>query len=308
MAKKKPRKVQTKPAPRVLTAEDHEFIRQILADVDDDDPRLAYADWLEQQGDRYRAEFIRAQIDAARLGPRSPRRKKAAARAERLLKAHGDEWKFLPPTMDAGFGLYERGFPTQTGCELKSFPKEAAAIWQIAPVTRLDLYDLSAAPWDADFKDSWISPSSYAAVAAMPQLVHVRSLSVCECYIRAKHLKPLLASPHLTNLRELHLSINPLGDAGSRVVAEAPCTAGLTLLDLGEALVGNGGAEALAGSPYLSNLKTLSLYVNNIGEPGGRAIASSRTLANLEHLDLRANKLGNSEAALRRRFGERLGL
>jgi uncharacterized protein (TIGR02996 family) len=44
------------------------FIRAILASPDEDQPRLVYADWLEEQGDVVRAEFIRVQIELARMG------------------------------------------------------------------------------------------------------------------------------------------------------------------------------------------------------------------------------------------------
>ena len=40
----------------------------ILADPDDDTVRLAYADWLDENGQSERAEFIRVQIELARLG------------------------------------------------------------------------------------------------------------------------------------------------------------------------------------------------------------------------------------------------
>ena len=39
----------------------------IIAHPDDDTPRLIFADWLEEKGDSARAEFIRVQIDRARL-------------------------------------------------------------------------------------------------------------------------------------------------------------------------------------------------------------------------------------------------
>ena len=43
------------------------LLQDILANPDDDAPRLVYADWLEEHGEADRAEFIRAQIEAARL-------------------------------------------------------------------------------------------------------------------------------------------------------------------------------------------------------------------------------------------------
>jgi uncharacterized protein (TIGR02996 family) len=308
------KKARTKKGSRTLTPDDHDFIRQILASPDDDEPRLAYADWLEQQGDRDRAEFIRCQIAAARLKPDDAQWRPAVERANELLQAHQAEWETIPPELaEVGrvCGL-ERGFPTWARCRITDFPEDIAPhfprFWQVAPVTQLDLYDTNAAAAfeDEDFQESWIRVENYEALANMPQLVHVRTLSVCECAIRAKHLAPLLASPHLTSLRELLLTSNCLGDAGARVVAESPRVAGLTHLDLNTNEVGDQGAEALAQSPHLANLKTLVLAFNHIGEEGGRALASSPHLVNLDRLDLSGNRLDAAEENLRQRFGDRL--
>jgi uncharacterized protein (TIGR02996 family) len=309
---KKSRSSKSKKGSRALTPEDHDFIRQILASPDEDAPRLAYADWLEQQGEHDRAEFIRCQVEAARLLPRDPQLEQLTARAATLLQAHQTEWETLPPEIaeSARVGSFERGFPAWARCSITDFPSDIAPhlphLWRVAPITQLELYDLNAATWDVDFVESWIRVENYEALANLPELVHIRSLSVAECAIRAKHLKPLLASPHLSNLRELHLSLNRLGDAGARLVAESPRALGLTHLDLSESGVGNQGAEALAQSPRLANLKTLLLRVNRLGEEGGRAIARSPHLANLEQLDLGGNRLGAAEEELRERFGDRL--
>lgn len=41
------------------------FLRAIIASPDDDAPRLVYADWLEENGEPERSEFIRVQIELA---------------------------------------------------------------------------------------------------------------------------------------------------------------------------------------------------------------------------------------------------
>jgi uncharacterized protein (TIGR02996 family) len=315
MAKKKSRVRQTKKERRVLTPEDYDFIRQILASPDDDAPRLAYADWLEQHGERARAKFIRYQIEGARLAPETPWWKQGGRRAADLLRAHLAEWSALPPEVArvAWLGRFERGFPAWARCTITHFPEDTAPhlpyLWQVAPITHLELLEYNAATWDVDFTESWIDVKSYKALAKFPELAHLRSLSMAECSIKANHLKALLASPHLINLRELDLFGNRLGDAAARMVAEWPRSAGLTHLNLSENYwIGDRGAEALAQSPHLSNLKTLLLRCDRIGEAGGRALAHSPHLANLEKLDLGGNRLGAAEGELRQRFGNRLTL
>jgi uncharacterized protein (TIGR02996 family) len=313
---RKPRAPKAKKESRTLGPEDHEFIRQMLAGPDDDAPRLAYADWLAEQGERDRAEFIRCQIEAARLAPQDPRREEAAARANQLLQAHEAEWLEIPSELrEAGrVCCFERGFTEWARCCINYFAEDIAArfplFWQVAPITRLEFYDLNAAAVydDAEFEESWLRVENYEAVANMPQLVHVRTLSLGECSILDRHLKPLLASPHLTNLRELQLMSNRLGDAGARVVAESPRAAGLTHLDLNTNEIGDQGAMALAQSAYLTNLKTLDLRFNFIGEEGGRALARSPHFSNLERLDLGGTQVGAAEGELRQRFGDRVTL
>lgn len=43
------------------------FLADILANPDDDTPRLIYADWLEEDGPNHRAELIRVQCELAKL-------------------------------------------------------------------------------------------------------------------------------------------------------------------------------------------------------------------------------------------------
>lgn len=46
------------------------FTRSIIDAPDDDLPRLAFADWLQEHGEDERAEFIRVQCELARIPPR----------------------------------------------------------------------------------------------------------------------------------------------------------------------------------------------------------------------------------------------
>ena len=67
----------------------------IIANPDEDTPRLALADWLDEHGDehdRARAEFIRLQIEVANLPENNPRRKTLSRRAERLVSKHDAAW------------------------------------------------------------------------------------------------------------------------------------------------------------------------------------------------------------------------
>ena len=70
---------------------DDAFLQAIIANPDDDAPRLLYADWLEERGDP-RGEFIRVQCALARMDEYDPRRWDLECRAWTLEKAHVAIW------------------------------------------------------------------------------------------------------------------------------------------------------------------------------------------------------------------------
>lgn len=68
-----------------------DFIDAILAEPDNNEPRLVYADWLEERGDP-RAEFIRAQCELTRKKISRKMRTLLQEREQTLLQAHGEQW------------------------------------------------------------------------------------------------------------------------------------------------------------------------------------------------------------------------
>jgi len=73
-------------------SQEEAFLRSVLADPADDTPRLVYADWLDDNGRPERAEFIRVQIERARLDEDDPRHDPLEERERGLLRAHENEW------------------------------------------------------------------------------------------------------------------------------------------------------------------------------------------------------------------------
>ncbi len=72
------------------------LLAAILAAPDDDAPRLVYADWLDEQGEGERAEFIRVQIELARF-PHDWRLVSDLMRAEDACGVDAHFW--LPPAV-----------------------------------------------------------------------------------------------------------------------------------------------------------------------------------------------------------------
>lgn len=137
----------------------------IRACPDDDAPRLIYADWLQENGDEPRAEFIRAQIAVARGSSR--RTVLYRFRVAKLLAAHSREWfpdcfgcgvtphpkKFrefsqCPPYQAA---LVSRGFLSHIGCRMRDWERLGPTLVMSQPLEAITIGDREpAAEWSED--------------------------------------------------------------------------------------------------------------------------------------------------------------
>jgi uncharacterized protein (TIGR02996 family) len=71
------------------------FLYAILETPDDPEPRLIYADWLEEQGDpvsRARAEYLRVECALAALPRKDATRRKLRVRLRELQTTVGNDW------------------------------------------------------------------------------------------------------------------------------------------------------------------------------------------------------------------------
>src|SRR3954451_24109254 len=109
------------------------LLGEILDRPDDDLPRLVYADWLDEHGDTDRADFIRTQVQLARMDPDDPRRAAWEGRARQLWGQHHGEW--LAP-----FGAFRRGFAEHVRDSIPGYLARADRWARVAPVQRVDLY------------------------------------------------------------------------------------------------------------------------------------------------------------------------
>jgi uncharacterized protein (TIGR02996 family) len=255
------------------------FLDVIRERPDDDTPRLAYADWLNERGDP-RGEFIRLQCELAKA-PQNPRRAEMAAREGELLRAHQREWE--KPLRDLGARgiIFDRGFPVRVDMESAAFLRNADELFVGTPIRELCL-DLSA-------------PGDIAAIAASPHLHNLTALTFFGhgTGIGDAGARALAESPHLRNLTTLSLDFTGIGDEGARALATSPHLNTLTTLSLWANAIGNEGARALAASPNLNNLTMLHLGDNHIGDEGARALAASAH-QNLTGLDLSGNAVGRA--------------
>jgi uncharacterized protein (TIGR02996 family) len=283
------------------------FMRAIRAAPDDDGPRLVYADWLEENGEPARAEFIRVQCarawfpgdDArARVPDDEARVGELNGRAQALLADNWEAWVgplrrmvgrsagitgetwLLGGYRADGRRHFRRGFVEELSLTPDVLLDHADELFGLAPLRRLNL---------------WRAGPQVPALARLPYLAGVEALEFSDPWdnlVRADGMAALAASPHLGRLTSLNLSRNDIADAGAAALAGAPWLAGVRTLNLVENGLSDAGAEALATSPRVAGLASLDLGRNGITERGLRALAGSPHLWKLRTLGLLRNSLG----------------
>jgi uncharacterized protein (TIGR02996 family) len=202
------------------------LLRAVLADPDDDAPRLIYADWLDEQGQCERAEFIRVQVALARMAPDDLRRRELARR-ERRFVTRG--WvPPLPPLLrEWGF---DRGFVNRVTYNAEDFLRGAATLFGAAPVRHLRL--LAARGF-------------ITTLVGCPYLAHLLTLDLSGNALGDVAVHSLCHCPHLANLTSLDLTANRVRRGGSYALMTSPYLTSLEALDLGRNPSLNGGAKTL---------------------------------------------------------------
>lgn len=128
------------------------FIDDIIANPDDDTPRLVYADWLEmEKGEADRAEFIRLQMDAVKVGqmPAGWPLQGAPIPASFVGKTAWRPWNKEGAALTICFGesgqthelTFSRGFIKKVVTTSRGWEQHGPAICAAHPVTRVELID-----------------------------------------------------------------------------------------------------------------------------------------------------------------------
>jgi uncharacterized protein (TIGR02996 family) len=300
------------------------FLKDICAHPDDDDIRLIYADWLEDNGQPERAEFIRVQCELHRLPADDPSRQQLERREAELLAAYRDTWLNCLPDFCGVYWrpYFHRGFVE--GVEAgtwSAFESQAAAIFAAGPVQHLlvrqlnrPLKEILSSPHllhltHLDIRHQVLYYEAASSLAQSSYLARCKRLTLVRTGTSVYGIARLIDSVHLDAMTALHLSFTRIGDVGVSTLVKMPRVARLTSLKLHGTSICDRGAAALANSPHLSQLTDLYLADNYIGTRGAWARAESPHLAGVRHLDLRLNRIPTIEKRrLGRRFGDRLVL
>lgn len=242
---------------------DHDaLLAAILANPDDDTPRLVYADWLTENGDPDRGEFIRIDVELARTPPTTEadeqHRRALLSRRDELLKLHRSAWlaPFLPHVQDPRF---TRGFVSSIDISALTFLSHAEQWFALTPLVRVkfttcDLWDEAIGRFT-----TWTP-----ALLRSPLLGRLQSLELDYCQLTAADIEVLRQCQNLSRLRELSLAGNDIRTEGAIVLAAMPHLKTLESLDVRNNHITDAGARAIVNSPYLGGLKELRISRNPI--------------------------------------------
>jgi uncharacterized protein (TIGR02996 family) len=227
-------KTKAKSAPK---GDGRALLAAVLADPDDDGPRLVYADWLTAQGDP-RGEFITVQCALAK----DPKNKALRAR-EKALMRKASAWTKAARQIGRECVL-RRGFVSSVRATALAFISQGASLFATEPVEELEI--------------AHGSPGALERLAAAPHLAKLRSLDV-RVYVGSDKdldkVKKFLRAPAIAQLRQLKLSIGIWQQLDASSLLDGiswPKLEALQLLTFGSGLDGLATAK-------LPSLKTLIL-------------------------------------------------
>jgi uncharacterized protein (TIGR02996 family) len=173
----------------------------VLREPDEDTPRLVYADWLEENDQAERAEFIRVQVELARA-PTSA----LFSQQKTLLARYEDEW--LAPLrapgqpLEGGAGaLFRRGFVEVVWTSARRFLEKAGELFAVAPVRELRV--------------TRANPEEYRRLMNSPRLARLRGLDLSDRRLGDDVVWGLLRSQFSPALRELRLRGCGITDVGA---------------------------------------------------------------------------------------------
>jgi uncharacterized protein (TIGR02996 family) len=275
--------------------QDESFLEAIRAEPDEDAVRLIYADWLMEQDEPSRVErgeFIRLQVEHARLAPNDVKRKALIDQERTLL---GRNWKaWIGPLSDVCRGLsrdvwmhrgyradsiaqFSRGFVKSVSVHAPDFLTRVKDLLRLTPLDHLQITGAN---------------SRAVELAGCFGLASIQKLDFVDYFVDpldAAGMRELARSPHLGRLRELDLYRNNLGDEGVAALVTAGWLAQLNYLNLSENGISDEGARLLAQSPLLSRLQSLGLERNELTAEGCRELRESPYLPRSAQVKLQTN-------------------
>jgi uncharacterized protein (TIGR02996 family) len=237
----------------------------------EDTPRLMYADWLEENGQPERGEFIRVQCELAQLDEWDEEKRPTLEKREKKL------WKRFEKAWRAKLRGALRGAPFHRGFIA---PKERRA--SAERFCALEASDFAAAPtWD------YTIDGPTAGLAELARCANLRRLTRLKFWLSVtpEEAAEMMSSSHLRTVRALGLGYGLNWGRNLAALAANPATESLAELDVNEGF-DDAVAAALASTPAFAKLRTLSTYRHTLTAAGVGALFNSPHLAGLTELVL----------------------
>lgn len=223
------------------------FWNAIVQEPEADEPRLRYADWLDQRCDPL-GEFIRIQCRLARAAVDPEIVWELEEREQELLAEYGAEWSAaLREHVD--WCTFRRGFVAEVCVDAASFCAQGQQIVSEAPDLTLHLYRAAGA---------------CVLLGDCPWLQRIRHLDLSNNFVRDAGVAALVRSPYLRKLVSLNLSSAAIGNAGAMALAGADGFSRLRELYLCDNRLGASGARALAEGSLARQLDVLHVSFNDL--------------------------------------------
>ncbi len=237
------------------------LLAAIVAYSDEDTPRLIYADWLDENGDPIRAEFIRLQVELERRSiPKvwTDDLRVKFRRFRELIVNYADEWAYdlgIPRTR----ATFRRGFIEEVVCTHDELPHPNNPALLREPVSALCVSRDLRLPTQP-------IPGLHILerLAAWPVPGRFRRLYLYDLFISRDALLTLLSSPAMANVRELDLSGNRLEADAIEAFIECPELPELHSVTVGRLELTPGQGQALARARNLPKLTQLRLSISTI--------------------------------------------
>jgi uncharacterized protein (TIGR02996 family) len=285
------------------------LLAAILASPDDDLPRLVYADWLDEHGDPARAEFIRTQIELAKLPDHDPRFRALEDREHELLCEHEVGW-----IGNGADGLSEwewrRGFVDEITAQgsvveavnFDAFRHPLRVLHITTSHSPIHFFRLQRAWWATVNELSWDGPhlSIWSVASFLSRAVerhghimpHLRELNLVGLSGVNRELAWLTNHFQTSRLKSLSFgrttpaeSLDPYGFVGAFENAQ------LERLTAADAGLTSDGLRTLLTAPFAATLKHLDISDNPIAPDAYRAFQQCHPNMRLDKLDVSGTPL-----------------
>jgi uncharacterized protein (TIGR02996 family) len=260
------------------------LLRTIRETPDDDTARLVYADFVEEEGDAARGEFIRVQIALACTPEGDPARTVLEDREHELLAENEHRWIGAAPNTDGLLGWhFERGFINEVSATTSFMLNEGAGVCAAHPIRR----------WRVQCTQQDMADDLREA-GQRAWLSRLEAINLAGWYQTVGEIERFLTRSAFERLRELDLTDRPGLDELPGILEHAPFREQLKVLRVGGRYPGQAGrldAWDLARVLAPTRLTDLSMPGCLLTAADVRGLLIGDCCRELVSLDIRDNQL-----------------